>query len=73
MEKADDDVRRAGKATAPEPVSGDPGMWSWVLHRISGATIFFFLFVHVLDTALVRVGRRPTTRSSRPTRHPSSA
>lgn len=31
-------------------------MWSWVLQRISGATIFFFLFVHVLDTALVRVG-----------------
>jgi succinate dehydrogenase / fumarate reductase, cytochrome b subunit len=35
---------------------GDPAMWSWVLHRITGATIFFFLFVHVLDTALVRVG-----------------
>lgn len=34
---------------------GDPGMWAWVLHRITGATIFFFLFVHVLDTALVRV------------------
>ncbi|WP_255701606.1 succinate dehydrogenase, cytochrome b556 subunit [Mycobacterium sp. MYCO198283] len=34
---------------------GDPGMWSWVLHRISGATIFFFMFVHVVDTALVRV------------------
>ena len=34
---------------------GDPGMWSWLLHRITGATIFFFLFVHVLDTALVRV------------------
>src|SRR6476469_3995805 len=33
----------------------DPGMWSWVLPRITGATIFFFLFVHVLDTALVRV------------------
>ncbi|MDI3314767.1 MAG: succinate dehydrogenase, cytochrome b556 subunit [Mycobacterium sp.] len=33
---------------------GDPGMWAWVLHRITGATIFF-LFVHVLDTALVRV------------------
>ena len=30
-------------------------MWSWVLHRITGATIFFFLFVHVLDTALVRI------------------
>ena len=25
-------------------------MWSWVLHRITGATIFFFLFVHVLDS-----------------------
>ena len=35
---------------------GDPGMWSWLLHRITGATIFFFLLVHVLDTALVRVG-----------------
>lgn len=34
---------------------GDPGMWSWALHRITGVTVFFFLFVHVLDTALVRV------------------
>jgi succinate dehydrogenase cytochrome b subunit len=34
---------------------GDPGMWSWVLHRITGVAVFFFLFVHVLDTALVRV------------------
>ena len=34
---------------------GREGMWSWVLHRITGAAIFFFLFVHVLDTALVRV------------------
>ncbi|GAB88354.1 succinate dehydrogenase cytochrome b subunit [Gordonia rhizosphera NBRC 16068] len=30
-------------------------MWSWVLHRITGVTIFFFLFVHVLDTAVIRV------------------
>ncbi|EME14834.1 succinate dehydrogenase, cytochrome b556 subunit [Rhodococcus triatomae] len=30
-------------------------MWSWVLHRITGVATFFFLFVHVLDTALVRV------------------
>ena len=34
---------------------GREGMWSWVLHRITGITIFFFLFAHVLDTALVRV------------------
>ena len=30
-------------------------MWTWVLHRITGVSLFFFLFVHVLDTALVRV------------------
>jgi succinate dehydrogenase / fumarate reductase cytochrome b subunit len=30
-------------------------MWSWVLHRITGVTVFFFLFIHVLDTALVRI------------------
>jgi succinate dehydrogenase / fumarate reductase cytochrome b subunit len=34
---------------------GHEGMWSWVLHRITGVAIFFFLLVHVLDTALVRV------------------
>jgi len=33
---------------------GKVGMWSWVLHRITGLAIFFFLLVHVLDTALVR-------------------
>jgi succinate dehydrogenase / fumarate reductase cytochrome b subunit len=30
-------------------------MWSWVLHRITGVSIFFFLLVHILDTALVRL------------------
>ncbi len=34
---------------------GKVGMWSWVLHRITGVAIFFFLLVHVMDTALVRV------------------
>jgi succinate dehydrogenase / fumarate reductase, cytochrome b subunit len=34
---------------------GDLGMWSWVLHRITGVGIFFFLLVHILDTSLVRV------------------
>ncbi len=34
---------------------GGDGMWSWVLHRITGVAIFFFLLVHILDTALVRV------------------
>jgi succinate dehydrogenase / fumarate reductase cytochrome b subunit len=30
-------------------------MWSWVAHRVTGVLIFFFLFAHVMDTALVRV------------------
>jgi succinate dehydrogenase / fumarate reductase cytochrome b subunit len=34
---------------------GDLGMWSWVAHRITGVLTFFFLFAHVIDTALVRV------------------
>ena len=34
---------------------GREGMWTWVAHRVTGVLIFFFLFAHVLDTALVRV------------------
>jgi succinate dehydrogenase cytochrome b subunit len=55
----------AGTLTAPgKPAKQRPGgtlyrgregMWSWVLHRITGVAIFFFLLVHVLDTSLVRV------------------
>ena len=50
----------AGGQAVPPPrrgsvYRGDPGMWSWVAHRITGVLTFFFLFAHVLDTALVRV------------------
>ena len=55
----------AGTLTAPEKPAkqkpggtlyrGREGMWSWVLHRITGVAIFFFLLLHILDTALVRV------------------
>lgn len=34
---------------------GREGMWTWVAHRITGVLIFFFLFAHVVDTAMVRV------------------
>lgn len=34
---------------------GHEGMWSWVLHRLTGIAIYFFLLVHVLDTATVRL------------------
>jgi succinate dehydrogenase / fumarate reductase, cytochrome b subunit len=56
---------RSGAATAVKirapkrPVGtlyrGREGMWSWVLHRITGTAIFFFLLVHILDTSLVRL------------------
>jgi succinate dehydrogenase / fumarate reductase cytochrome b subunit len=50
------------RSTGPTPADrrgslyrGGEGMWSWVAHRITGVLTFFFLFAHVLDTALVRV------------------
>ena len=50
----------AGGGRVPRPrrgsvYRGDVGMWSWVAHRTTGVLTFFFLFAHVLDTALVRV------------------
>ncbi len=46
---------RAPKVPAGTLYRGREGMWSWVLHRITGVAIFFFLLVHILDTALVRI------------------
>ncbi len=43
------------KAPAGTLYRGREGMWTWVAHRVTGVLIFFFLFAHVLDTALVRV------------------
>lgn len=34
---------------------GREGMWSWVLHRITGVAIFFFLLVHVLDSVVLNI------------------
>lgn len=45
----------APKVPAGTLYRGNTGMWSWVLHRITGVAIFFFLLVHILDTALVRL------------------
>ena len=47
--------RQKLKAPAGTLYRGREGMWSWVLHRITGVAIFFFLLVHILDTALLRV------------------
>lgn len=35
---------------------GQLGQWAWVLHRVSGVAVALFLYVHVLDTALVGFG-----------------
>ncbi|WP_294178067.1 succinate dehydrogenase, cytochrome b556 subunit [uncultured Schumannella sp.] len=57
-------ARPAAAPTVPVPAPRRPagtlyrgreGMWSWVLHRITGTAIFFFLLVHILDTALIRI------------------
>jgi succinate dehydrogenase / fumarate reductase, cytochrome b subunit len=32
------------------------GYWAWLLHRVSGVAILLFLFLHILDTALVGFG-----------------
>lgn len=65
MSTATTDTQHASGAPAPDGkrkshiggtlYRGTEGMWSWVLHRITGVAIFFFLLVHVLDTSLVRV------------------
>lgn len=36
---------------------GNPSMWAWLLHRLTGVGVFVFLLVHVIDTALISFGR----------------
>ena len=46
---------RMPKRPAGTVYRGREGMWSWVLHRITGVAIYFFLLVHILDGSLVLV------------------
>jgi succinate dehydrogenase / fumarate reductase cytochrome b subunit len=32
---------------------GGEGMWTWILHRLTGLGVLFFLIVHVVDTGLI--------------------
>ncbi|HEU0297984.1 MAG TPA: succinate dehydrogenase, cytochrome b556 subunit [Longimicrobium sp.] len=32
---------------------GNAGMWTWLLHRVTGLGILAFLIIHVIDTAVV--------------------
>lgn len=36
---------------------GKTGQWAFVLHRISGFLVFFFLLLHVVDVSLINVNR----------------
>lgn len=49
---------------------GRSGMWSWVAHRVTGVLVFFFLFAHVLDTALVRVSPESYDKVVETYKHP---
>jgi succinate dehydrogenase / fumarate reductase, cytochrome b subunit len=49
---------------------GRTGMWSWVAHRVTGVLVFFFLFAHVLDTALVRVSPKTYDQVVETYKHP---
>ncbi len=35
---------------------GGVGQWSWLLHRVTGVGVLLFLFIHILDTALILLG-----------------
>jgi succinate dehydrogenase / fumarate reductase cytochrome b subunit len=35
---------------------GQSGMWSWLLHRITGLGILLFLLVHIVDISLLGFG-----------------
>ena len=32
---------------------GREGMWTWILHRLTGLGVLFFLVIHVVDTGIV--------------------
>ncbi len=32
---------------------GGIGMWSWILHRVTGVGIALFLLIHILDTVVL--------------------
>jgi succinate dehydrogenase / fumarate reductase cytochrome b subunit len=34
---------------------GKSGQWAFVLHRISGFLVFFFLLLHIVDVSLINV------------------
>lgn len=50
-------VLRSYRTSGPPIYSGDPGQYAWVFHRATGIGIVFFLLVHIIDIALIGLGR----------------
>jgi succinate dehydrogenase / fumarate reductase, cytochrome b subunit len=46
------EVRNRGIGTALR-YKGREGMWTWLLHRVTGLGVLLFLIVHVVETAAV--------------------
>ena len=36
---------------------GQSGMWSWLLHRVTGVAILLFLLVHIVDITMLGFGK----------------
>lgn len=36
---------------------GQSGMWSWLLHRVTGVAILLFLLIHIVDITMLGFGR----------------
>jgi succinate dehydrogenase cytochrome b subunit len=47
---------RKTKSDYGGPYKGHSGQYSWMLHRITGVAVILFLFMHVIDTALIGWG-----------------
>src|SRR5436190_829192 len=45
-------------SSRPTLYKGKSGQWAFVLHRITGFGVFFFLLLHIVDVALVSNARR---------------
>jgi succinate dehydrogenase / fumarate reductase cytochrome b subunit len=35
---------------------GQSGMWSWLLHRVTGLGVLLFLLIHIVDISLLNFG-----------------
>jgi succinate dehydrogenase / fumarate reductase, cytochrome b subunit len=46
------EVRNRGITTALR-YKGREGMWTWLLHRVTGLGILLFLIIHVIETAVI--------------------